>query len=116
MHISLDHPELRNEGHVGPDRREEFARLVTHYWSNDAFMPGTMRSSLGWVAFNTSPDHPCAWPKGHQRSAVTAWQLHRGLSQSALTIVEGEGHGGPRQSAELTHALDRIAIQACVEG
>ena len=44
--------------------------------------------------------------------AVTAWRLHRGLPQSALTIVEDEGHGGPRQSAELTQALDRIAVRA----
>lgn len=112
VHVSLDHPELRNEGHVGPARREEFARLVTHYWSNDAFMPG---DNAILARLDRIQHFPTALVHGRRDISgptATAWRLHKGLPQSALTIVEDEGHGGPRQSAELTQALDRIAVRA----
>jgi len=112
VHVSLDHPELRNEGHIGPDSREEFARLVTHYWSNDAFMPGDNAILARLDRIQHIPTTLVHGRRDISGPAVTAWRLHRGLPQSALTIVEDEGHGGPRQSAELTQALDRIAVRA----
>lgn len=110
VHVSLDHPELRNEGHVGPDRREEFARLMTHYWSNDAFMPGDDAILARLDRIQQIPTTLVHGRKDISGPAVTPWRLHQGLPQSALTIAEDEGHGGPQQSAELTRALDRVAV------
>lgn len=112
VHVSLDHPELRDEGHIGPDRREEFARLVTHYWSNDAFMSGDHAILARLDRIQHIPTTLVHGRRDISGPAVTAWRLHQGLPRSTLTIVEDEGHGGPQQSAELTQALDRIAAGA----
>jgi len=41
--------------------------------------------------------------------AVTPWRLHRAWPASTLTVVEDEGHGGPRQVEALSAALDGFA-------
>lgn len=109
VHVSLDHPELRDTGHVGAARREEFARLVTHYWSNDAFLPGDAAVLARLDRIRHLPTTLVHGRRDVSGPPETAWRLHKGLARSTLTIVEHEGHGGPEQSAALTRALDQHA-------
>ena len=109
VHVSLDDPALRERGHLGPELREGFATLVTHYWANDGFLPGdqAVLARLDRIAHV-----PTALVHGRRDisgPAVTAWRVHRGLPASTLTVVEDEGHGGPGGSAALTAALDGFA-------
>lgn len=70
-----------------------FATLVTHYWSNDAFLDPPILDKMG----------PLAQVPGwliHGRRDVsgpvdTAWQLHRQWPASRLMVIEDEGHAGP---------------------
>jgi proline iminopeptidase len=112
VHVSLDHPETRGSGHVGPERRVDFATLVTHYWSNDAFLPGpkAILERLHRIAHI-----PAALVHGRRDLSsppVTAWRLHQALPASSLVIVEDEAHGGPKSNAALMAALDAFASSA----
>lgn len=113
VHVSLDHPEVRDEGHAGPGgtdaEREAFATLVTHYWANDAFLPAG-RSILARA--DELAGIPGALIHGRRDvsgPAITAWRLAERWSHAELAIVEGEGHGGERELDLLTAALDRFA-------
>ncbi|WIB59552.1 alpha/beta hydrolase [Curtobacterium sp. MCLR17_007] len=109
VHVSLDDPGSRGRGHIGQEARLAFATLVTHYWANDAFLPGE-RAVLARVAELAAV--PAALVHGRRdvsSPAATPWLLHRQWPASTLTIVEDEGHGGPRESHALTAALDGFA-------
>jgi proline iminopeptidase len=108
VHVSLDDPGLRDHGHIGPERREGFATLVTHYWSNDGFLPGD-RAVL--VRLRRIRHVPTALVHGRRDISgpvVTAWRVHQALPGSTLTVIEDEGHAGPAGSAALSEALDRF--------
>ncbi|WP_233579750.1 alpha/beta fold hydrolase [Frondihabitans sp. PhB188] len=109
VHVSLDRPELRGAGHVDPAQRLVFSALVTHFWSNDGFLPGSA-AILGRVG--ELAGIPAALVHGRRDisgPASTAWRLHRAWAGSALTIVEDEAHGGEREMAALAAALDGFA-------
>ncbi|MGU3409541.1 alpha/beta fold hydrolase [Microbacterium sp. M1A1_1b] len=109
VHVSLDDPSIRGRGHLGQEARLAFATLVTRYWANDAFLPGD-RAVLARAAELAAV--PAALVHGRRDvsgPARTPWLLHRRWPASTLTIVEDEGHGGARESAALTAALDGFA-------
>ncbi len=110
-HISLTpghQPSLRYED---PEFRLRFARLVTHYWSHDAFVgedqlirevskldgiPGVLIHGLYDVS---SP-------------LETAWRLHKGWSTSELHVLDDAGHGGGTTFYDVSvEALNRFAKQ-----
>ena len=87
-----------------------FARLVTHYWSNAAFVPdGALLGDAGRLAgipgalitgrldFSGPPD--------------TAWHLARAWPDAELVIVDDVGHttGGTTMEAAILAATDRFA-------
>jgi proline iminopeptidase len=109
VHVSLDDPDSRGRGHLGPERREAFATLVTHYWSNDGFLTGdrSIMARLPRIAHV-----PAALVHGRRDVSgpmATPWRLHRAWPASTLTVVEDEGHGGPHQVEALSAALDGFA-------
>ncbi|OIH94335.1 alpha/beta fold hydrolase [Curtobacterium sp. MCBA15_001] len=109
VHVSLDDPSARGRGHKGREARLAFATLVTRYWANDAFLPGD-QAVLARVRELAAV--PAAFVHGRRDvsgPAVTPWLLHRAWPASTLTVVEDEGHGGPRESEALTAALDGFA-------
>jgi proline iminopeptidase len=108
VHVSLDDPALRRHGHVGPERREGFATLVTHYWSNDAFLPGDRAVLARLPRIRHIPTALVHGRRDISGPLVTAWRVHQALPGSTLDIIEDEGHAGPTGSAALTAALDRF--------
>lgn len=107
-HVSLDPAWQPGPMIADPERRLVFATLVTHYWSNDAFLgPGGILDRVDRIAHL-----PAVLLHGRRDisgPAVTAWRLHQAWPASRLTIVEDEGHGGPTTIRLMTEALDELA-------
>jgi proline iminopeptidase len=83
-----------------------FATLVTHYWSNDGFL----RNGAEILARISAIEHiPAVLIHGRRDISgpvITAWRLHQLWPASRLSIVESEGHGGPKSMKQLRTALD----------
>lgn len=109
VHVSLDDPDSRGRGHLGPGRREAFATLVTHYWSNDGFLSGERSVMARLPRIEHVPAALVHGRRDVSGPAITPWRLHRAWPASTLTVVEDEGHGGPRQVEVLSSALDGFA-------
>jgi proline iminopeptidase len=109
MHVSLDPLWQPSPLHADPAERAVFATLVTHYWANDAFLPGPKRI-LGRV--DRIAHIPAVLIHGrHDISGpvITPWRLHKGWPASRLDVIENEGHGGPESMQEMTRATDAFA-------
>ncbi|MEA5455762.1 prolyl aminopeptidase [Sinomonas sp. JGH33] len=111
IHISLDSPDQRGSRHDDDSERLGFAMLVTHYWSNDAFLRGPEAILARVSELKHIPAHLIHGRRDISGPAITAWQLHREWPSSTLCIVEDEGHGGPREMELLDAALDRLAAR-----
>ncbi|ROS52640.1 alpha/beta fold hydrolase [Frigoribacterium sp. PhB24] len=109
VHVSLDDPDSRGRGHLGPGRREAFATLVTRYWSNDGFLSGERSVMARLPRIGHIPGALVHGRRDVSGPAVTPWRLHRAWPASTLTVVEDEGHGGPGQVEALGSALDVFA-------
>ena len=85
----------------------EFARLVTHYWSNAGFLPdGQLERDVVRLA-----GIPAVLVTGRQDVSGppdVAWRLHRGWPGSELVIQEQGGHGTGAGDA-LDDAFSRFA-------
>ncbi len=95
VHVSLDPSWRPNSRFDDPVLRMEFARLVTHYWSNAAFLPdGQLERDVDRLA-----GVPGVLITGRQDVSGppdVAWRLHRGWPGSELVVVEQGGHGTGR--------------------
>lgn len=70
-----------------------FARLVTHYWANDCFLPeGQLLLNLPRIthlpAVIVHGRHDVSGPLGN------AWSLHKSWPGSELVVLGAAGHGG----------------------
>jgi proline iminopeptidase len=108
-HVSLTPgagPSLRYED---PEFRLRFARLVTHYWSNHAFLEEDQLIR----DISTLDGIPGVLIHGRYDVSgplVTAWRLHQGWSSSELHILDDAGHGGGDSFYTVIQAaLDRFA-------
>jgi proline iminopeptidase len=107
-HVSLDPNWKPGPLHEDPRVRENFATLVTHYWSNNCFLEddeiigraGELASTPGVLIHGR---HDISGP------AITPWLLHNAWPGSRLTIVESEGHGGPEEMQLAREAIDAFA-------
>jgi proline iminopeptidase len=104
-HISLV-PGYRPspDGHE-PEREMVFARLVTHYWSNDCFLSDdeiflNMDRLVGIPAVLVHGRYDVSGP------LETAWRLHRAWPRSRLVVVDDAGHGGGSFGSALIDALE----------
>ena len=92
-HISLTPgaaPSLRYED---PEFRLRFARLVTHYWSNHAFLEGD-QLIRDVATLNGIPGVLIHGRYDVSSPLETAWRLHQGWQGSELHILDDAGHGG----------------------
>lgn len=91
------------------ERGIPFAILVTHYWSNHGFLELPILSQVGRIAH--IPAHLIHGRRDISGPAQTAWLLHQQWPASVLTIVEDEGHGGPKMVAAWARANTELADQ-----
>jgi proline iminopeptidase len=98
-HVRVDPRHGHNPRYDDPDFRMAFARLVTHYWSNAAFLPdGALLEGareLGHV--------PAVLVHGRRDLSTpleTAWLLAHAWPGSRLVVVDDAGHTGDRDMDE----------------
>ena len=107
-HVSIAdgyEPFLRNQD---PEFRLCFARLVTHYWANAAFLEdGQLLRDAGKLA-----GIPTFLAHGRQDISGPAdipVALAAAIPRSELFIAETEGHGGPILANWMATVADRLA-------
>ncbi len=107
-HVSLDLAREPGPLFTDPQRLLDFATLVAHYWSNDAFLgPHGILDRMDRLA--RLPAVLLHGRRDVSGPAVTAWQVHQAWPASRLTIVEDEGHGGPTTVRLMVEAIDGFA-------
>ncbi|MEZ4521397.1 MAG: prolyl aminopeptidase [Thermomicrobiales bacterium] len=83
-------PSLRYED---PEFRLRFARLVTHYWRNDAFLDEDQLIRNA-ALLNGIPGVLIHGRYDVSGPLVTAWKLHQNWSPTELHVLDDAGHGG----------------------
>ena len=91
-HVSLAPGHQPNPRFDDPQFRLRFARLVTHYWSNHAFLDDNVileRASL----LTHLPVSLIHGKYDVSSPLATPWELHKALPQSVLRLLTDSGHG-----------------------
>lgn len=107
-HVSLAPGFAPNKRFADPDFRLRFARLVTHYWRNAAFLEDEQLLRNADILSAT----PGALIHGRYDVSgplETAWRLHNAWPGSELDVVDDAGHGGAPMSQHIIAALNRTA-------
>jgi proline iminopeptidase len=92
-----------------PRFRLGFARLVTHYWSNAAFLPedALLRDAHRLAGI------PVVMVNGQldiSGPLEAPWRLAKELPDAELVVIDGEGHGGAGAMLDvIVAAIDRFA-------
>jgi proline iminopeptidase len=109
-HVSLAPGHRRSARYDDPVFRMCFARLVTHYWSNDCFLEdGIVLREAGRLA-----GIPGVLVHGRYDVSGpldTAWELAQAWPDSELIVVDDAGHSGAGMTGPLVAATDRFAHQ-----
>jgi proline iminopeptidase len=108
VHVSLMpgfQPNPRYEDQVF---RLQFARLVTHYWRNAAFLED------GELLRDIERLHGIPGVMIHGRYDISgpldiAWNLHQNWPGSELLVIDDAGHGGGSTFEAIADALRRVA-------
>ena len=95
--------------HDDATERATFATLVTHYWSHDAFLPGSEEILAHVDRIKHIPAVLIHGRLDISGPVITAWRLHQLWPASRLHVVEHEGHGGPDSMAEMCRSIDAFA-------
>ncbi len=110
-HISLAPGHAPSQRYEDPQFRLRFARLVTHYWRNLAFLED------GQLLRDAPLLDGIPGVLVHGRYDVSspldiAWRLSRSWTTSQLHVIDDSGHGGnDRFTAVMTGALGRFAAK-----
>ncbi len=107
VHVSLApgfQPSLRYED---PEFRLRFARLVTHYWSNAAFL-GEDQLIRNAATLDGIPGYQIHGRYDVSSPLQTAWELSKRWTTSRLTVMQEGGHGGDELPGLIVDALDEI--------
>jgi proline iminopeptidase len=108
-HVSLDPHWTPGLDTADPAEREVFARLVTHYWSQSAFLTDGAEILNQMEQLAPIPAALIHGRRDISGPVDTAWRLHQHWPASSLTIVEDEGHGGPIMMQLMCDAIDGFA-------
>jgi proline iminopeptidase len=106
-HISLAPGYVPNPRYNDPEYRLLFARLVTHYWKNAAFLEEDQ-------LIRNAPllnDIPGVLIHGRHDVSTpleTAWRLHNNWRGSTLEIIDDAGHGGQSMLDAILRATNRV--------
>ena len=92
-HVSLTPGHRPNPRYEDPAFRLRFARLVTHYWRNAAFLEDNqlLRDA---PALNGIPGVLVHGRYDVSGPLETAWRLNRRWTTSQLHVIDDAGHGG----------------------
>lgn len=107
-HVSLTPGSTPNPRYQDPEFRLRFARLVTHYWRNAAFLEENqlIRDAARLDGIPGVLVHGRFDVSG---PLVTAWELSRRWRSSRLHILDDAGHGGGNEFMPLAlRALDEF--------
>ncbi len=108
-HVSLSPDYRPNRRYEDPDFRLQFARLVTHYWRQAAFL-GDDELVRNAALLNGIPGVLIQGRFDVSSPLETAWRLSRTWRSSQLRMIEDAGHGGSdRFSAAIVDALNEFA-------
>ena len=108
-HVSLVPGYRPNPRYADPQFRLRFARLVTHYWRNAAFLEDNqllenapLLDGIPGVLIHGRLDLSCP--------LATAWELARAWPDARLIALADAGHqGSASKRAAALQALDRFA-------
>lgn len=107
-HVSLVPGWSPSARYRDPFFRSVFARLVTHYWGNDCFLPdGLILDRMPVLAHI-----PAVLVHGRYDVSSpldTAWELSRRWPGSRLVVLDDAGHGGGSFVDHLVAAIDSFA-------
>lgn len=108
VHVSLMPGFQPNPRYEDPMFRLQFARLVTHYWRNAAFLDD------GELQRNADRLSGIPGVMIHGRYDISgpldiAWNLHQRWPESELLVIDDAGHGGGSTFEIIADALRRIA-------
>jgi proline iminopeptidase len=107
-HVSLAPGAAPRLSTADPVFQLRFARLVTHYWSNAAFLaPGQLADGMDRLA--AIPGHLVHGRHDISSPLSVPWQLHRLWPGSTLTVMEDAGHGGENLPDLVRSALNDLA-------
>ncbi len=107
-HVSLTPGYRPNARFFDADYRLRFARMVTHYWQNSAFLAdnqlireaGSLNRIRGVLIHGK---YDVSSP------LETAWQLHRAWPASELQVANDAGHGDGSIFEKIVNAMDGIS-------
>ena len=90
-----------------PGFQLEFARLVTHYWSNGAFFGETeLMDNAGRL--DGIPARLIHGRFDVSSPIETPWQLSRAWATAELVVVDDAGHGGGSMTRTIEQALLQV--------
>lgn len=92
-HVSLTPGHSPNPRFEDPEFRLGFARLVTHFWRNSAFL-GDEQLLADAAKLNGMPGVLIHGRYDVSSPLETPWRLSRNWSTSELIVLEDAGHGG----------------------
>jgi proline iminopeptidase len=110
-HVSLGPGHKPNPRYEDPEYRLRFARLVTHYWRNAAFLDEDqlLRNA---ATLNGIPGVLIHGRYDVSGPLETAWRLSQSWTTSQLQVIDDAGHGGGDNFlAAVTGALARFAAK-----
>ena len=111
-HVSLSPGNGPSAAYEDPAFRLRFARLVTHYWRNAAFLPDDVTSQAG-ARLTGIPGVLIHGIFDVSGPLETAWQLSKVWRTSRLVVLDDTGHGGMGSfPAAVIDALDEVATAA----
>jgi proline iminopeptidase len=103
-HVSLTPGHSPSLRYQEPDFRLRFARLVTHYWSNAAFLAEDQL--VGGAAILDGIPGALIHGRFDVSSPLeTAWQLSKVWTTSTFQVVDDAGHGGGGFAEAMISAL-----------
>jgi proline iminopeptidase len=112
-HVSLAPGWTPDPRFDDPVFRAVFARLGTHYWAHDCFLPaGYLRAHVGRLA--GTPGGRVSGRQDVSGPPDVAWELHRAWPGSELVIVEDAGHGIGTTEVVI-EATDRFARRSSAQ-
>ena len=107
-HVSLAPDHRPNPRFDDPAFRLGFARLVTHYWKNAAFLEDEQLIRNAGV-LNGIPGEMIHGRYDVSSPLQTAWRISKAWTSSTLRVIDDAGHGGGSIAQTAVEALQRLA-------